>query len=102
MAKLYITRKSQVHKTDHEAQRKDWLHPTASVRITGQQDEHAIQIFTAGSKSEYGVGARIATFIQSNIVHQLRYTLHIRCSNNQAEQLAIVKALETIKKITYQ
>jgi ribonuclease HI len=31
-------------------------------------------------------------------VHQLRYTLHSRCSNNQAEQLAIVKALETIGK----
>jgi len=80
-AKLYIMRESQVHEIDHETQPKDWLHPADSVRITEQQDEHAIQIF-----------------IQSNLVHQLRYTLHNRCSNNQAEQLAIVTALETIEK----
>jgi ribonuclease HI len=44
------------------------------------------------------VGAGIAIFIQSKLAYQLRYTLHKRCSNNQAEQLAIVKALETIEK----
>jgi ribonuclease HI len=54
------------------------------------------KIFTDGSKSEHGVGAGIAIFIQSKLVHQLRYTLHNRCYNNQAEQLAIVKALEKI------
>jgi len=31
-------------------------------------------------------------------VHQIRYTLHNRCCNNQAEQLAIIKALETAEK----
>ena len=44
------------------------------------------------------VGAGIAIFIQSNLVHQLRYKPHNRCSKNQAEQLPIVKALETIEK----
>ena len=29
----------------------------------------------------------------------MRFTLHNNCSNNQAEQLAIVKALETIKEL---
>jgi ribonuclease HI len=97
--KLYnIMRKSQVHEIDREVQPKDWLHPADSVRITEQEDEHAIQIFTDGSKSEHRVGAGIAIFIQSNLVHQLRYTIHKRCSNNQAEQLAVVKALETIEK----
>jgi ribonuclease HI len=43
------------------------------------------------------VGAGIAIFIQSNLVHQLRYKLHNSCSKNQAEQLPIVKALETIE-----
>jgi hypothetical protein len=98
-AKLYnIMRKSQAHEIDHEVQPKDWLHPADSVRIT-EQEEHAIQIFTDGSKSEYGVGAGIAIFIQNELAHQLRYTLHNRCSNNQAEQLAIVKALEKIGKL---
>jgi ribonuclease HI len=68
-----------------------------SVRIAEQED-HAIQIFTDGSKNEHGVGAGIAISIQSKLACQLRYTLHKRCSNNQAEQLAIVKALETIEK----
>jgi len=64
-----------VHEIDHEVQPKDWLHPADSVRITEQEDEHAIHIFTDGSKSEHRVGSGIAIFIQSNLVHQLRYTL---------------------------
>ena len=91
-------RKSQVHNIDHELQPKDWLYPADSVRIIEQKDENAIQIFTDGSKSEHGVEAGIAIFIQSKLESQLRFTLHHRCSNNQAEQLAIVKALETIEK----
>jgi ribonuclease HI len=64
--------------------------------VTEQPEEHDIQIFTDGSKSEYGVGAGIAIFIQSKLAHQIRYTQHKRYSNNQAEKLAIFKALETI------
>jgi hypothetical protein len=41
------------------------LAPPIRIRITEQQDEHAIQIFTDGSKSENGVGAEMAVFIQS-------------------------------------
>ena len=84
---------------DYDVQPKDWLHPADTVRITEHQEESAIQIFTDGSKSEHGVGAGIALFIQSKLVHQMRFTLHNNCSNNQAEQLAIVKALETIKEL---
>jgi hypothetical protein len=102
-AKLYdIMRKSQAHEIDHDVQPKDWLHPAVSVRITEQQEEHAIQIFTDGRKSEYWVGAGTAIFIQNELAHQLRYTLHNRCSNNQAEQLAIVKALEKNWKTSHQ
>jgi len=99
-AKLYnIMRNSQAHEIDHEVQPKVCLHPADSVRITEQHDEHAIQIFTDGSKSEHGDGAGVTIFIQSKLAHQSRYTLHNRCSNNQAEQLAIVKALETKGKL---
>jgi len=99
-AKLYNTmRNSQAHETDHEVQPKDWLQPAHSVRITEPHDEHATQIFTDGSKSEHGVGAGVAIFIQSKLAHQSRYTLHNRCSNNHAEQLAIIKALEIIGKL---
>ena len=99
-AKLYNTmRNSHAHEIDHEVQPKDWLHPADSVRVTEQIDEHAIQIFTDGCNSEQGAGAGVAIFIQNKLVHQSRYTLHKRCSNNQAEQLAIVKALEITGKL---
>jgi ribonuclease HI len=65
------------------------------LRIT-EQYKNAIQIFTDGSKSEHGVRAGLTIFIQSKLAHQSRYTLHNRCSNNQAEQLAIVKALDKL------
>jgi PhoPQ-activated pathogenicity-related protein len=57
-AKMYIImRQSKDHETDHEVQPKDWLHLTDTIKITEQQDEHAIQIFTDGSKNEHGVCA---------------------------------------------
>jgi hypothetical protein len=71
-------RNNQVYEIDHEVQPKDWLHPADTVRITDQEDEHAMQIFTDGSKSQHGVGAGIAIFIQNKLEHQLRYTLHNR------------------------
>ena len=77
---------------------QDGLHPAESARITEQKDEHAIQIYTDGSKSGHGVGVGVAIFIQSKLANQLRFTIHNRCSNNKAEHLAIVKALETIEK----
>jgi ribonuclease HI len=78
---------------------KDWLHPADTVRITEHHEESDIQIFTDGSKCEHGVGAGIPLFIQSKLAHQMRFTLHKNCSNNQAEQLAIFKALETVKEL---
>jgi ribonuclease HI len=70
-----------------------------TVKITEHHEDNAIQIFTDGSKSAQGVRAGIAIFIQKKLAHQRRLTLHRNCSNNQAEQLAIVKAMETIKEI---
>ena len=84
---------------DYDAQPEDWLHPADTVRISEHHEDNAIQIFTDGSKSSQGVGAGIAIFIQNKLAHQRRLTLHSKCSNNQAEQLAIVKAMETIKEL---
>ena len=41
----------------------------------------------------------MAIFIGKELVTQLKYKLDNRCSNNQAEQLAIAKALEAIETI---
>jgi ribonuclease HI len=55
------------------------------------------QIFTDGSKSEQGVGSGVAIFTVKVLTEQLKFKLDDRCTNNQAEQLAIVKALEVIE-----
>ena len=57
------------------------------------------KIFTDGSKSEQGVGAGVAIFRGTELVTQLKYRMDSRCSNNQAEQLAIVKALQALKSL---
>jgi ribonuclease HI len=41
----------------------------------------------------------IAIFIQHNLAHQRSLTLHNNCSNTQAEQFAIFKAMEIIKEL---
>ena len=78
---------------------KHWTHPANSVKITeGHEDsKHAVHLYTDGSKNEHGVGYRIAIFADSNIIETKKYRLNVRCSNNQAEQLAILKALEKIQ-----
>jgi ribonuclease HI len=49
---------------------------------------------TDGSKNEAGVGSGIAVFSGSSLKTTLKYRLNERCTNNQAEQMAILKALE--------
>ena len=58
-----------------------------------------MQAYTDGNKHEQGVGSGAAIFIEKEIVTQIRLKLNGRCSNNQAEQPAIIKALETIESL---
>jgi len=79
----------------------DWTHPADAVRISeqGQEKEHTIHIDTDGSKNEHGVGSGYAIYLQNKLTRQLKHKLHDRCSHNQAEQMAIVKALKEIETI---
>ena len=76
-----------------------WLHPADTVEFTEKQENKAYtyEIYTDGSKGDFGVGSGIAIFIENKLSHHLQYKLHDRCSNNQAEQIAILKALEKIE-----
>jgi len=80
---------------------KHWLHP--AVKVTTLQDNNAdnstTQIFTDGSKSEQGVDAGIAVYRSGTHTTSLKYRLNQICTNNQAEQLAILKSLEYIENI---
>jgi ribonuclease HI len=60
-----------------------------------------IEVYTDGSKSASGVGSGIAIFINKHLTFQLKYKLAERCSNNQAEQLEIAKALEKIQDFNH-
>ena len=47
----------------------------------------------------HGVRSGVAIFVDKELVAQLKFKLDNRCSNNQAEQLAIAKALKIIESI---
>jgi len=72
---------------------------TVTINAQNEANEHTIQIFTDGSKHEHGVGSGTAIYIQNKLTHQMERKLHDKCSNNQAEQMAIVKALQAIETI---
>ena len=61
--------------------------------------EQTIQIYTDGSKNEHGIGSGVAVFVGKELKAQLKFKLDNRCSDNQAEQLAVAKALEVIDAI---
>jgi hypothetical protein len=78
---------------------KQWLHPAVKITTLRENNEEnsTTQIFTDGSKSEQGVGAGIAIYRRGTHIKSLKYRLNKRCTNNQAEQLAILKSVEYIE-----
>jgi hypothetical protein len=64
-----------------------------------QREDKYNPIFIDGSKSEQVVGAGIAIFKLGNLISNLKYRLNKRCTNNQAEQLAILRELEYTENI---
>ena len=62
-------------------------------------EEATLEAFTDGSKQYKGVGAGAVVFKGSELVAKVQQKLENRCSNNQAEQLAILKVLETIESM---
>jgi ribonuclease HI len=72
-----------------------WPHPTRLVTITetSEMTAYPIEIYTDGSK----VGEGAAIYSNKQLVKQCKYKLHSNYSNNQAEQIAIPKALEQLQ-----
>jgi hypothetical protein len=73
-----------------------WQHPAKTITLLPEitKDTSTIQVFTDCSKSEKGVGAGIAIYKSGDLIKNFKYKLNNRCTNNQAEQLAILKALQ--------
>ena len=51
------------------------------------------EVYTDGSKIGDNVGAAGIIFVNGKLVHQLKFKQQGQCSNNQAEQIAILKVL---------
>ena len=94
-----IMRGNSQTEIDKDVHLKDWLYLADLVRITELPEDKEIQINTDGSKNDNGVRAGIAVFIKGKLKEQLKYKLHSNCCNNQAEQMAIIKAIEAIGNI---
>ena len=103
MAKLYhITRgKNQDDLYDAPMNYRRWPHPANVIELKNKHDDmyYKLDIYTDGSKNEKGVGSGVAIFVDGSLTHQLRYKRAEKCSNNQAEQLAIVKALTKLRSM---
>jgi ribonuclease HI len=100
--KQYFPRKGKgalTQSVDLEVELKNWPHPAdvAAFNEVKEYDDKPIQIYTDGSKNEQGVGAGVAIFSGKEVVKKLKYKLDNRYYNNQAEQVAIAKALEALE-----
>ena len=60
-------------------------------------DKTKINVYTDGSKSEQGVEAGIVIKRPGTPTIKLMYRMDPKCTNNQAEAYAILKALEYIQ-----
>jgi ribonuclease HI len=101
VAKYYEINKSKDEQYDRDTEPQNWIHPAKHIAvIEGHEDStHNIHAYTDGSKNEEGIGAGIAIYANRSLITKLKYRLNDQCSNNQAEQLAILKALEYIQTL---
>jgi len=98
-AKYYECIKGYGNLIDGEMEAKDWTNPANSVKTTEGQEgsKHTIHVYRDGSKGEHGVRCGIAMFTDSNITDMKKYRLNGRCSNNQDEHLAVLKAFKNVQ-----
>jgi ribonuclease HI len=84
-----------IHTHTHTSHRAD----AVTIKEVTDNEEALVQAYTEGSKHEQGVRSGAAIFIGKEVVAQIRLKLDNRLSIYQAEQLAIVRALEAIESL---
>jgi ribonuclease HI len=79
----------------------EWTHPAWQVTITetSETTTYSIEIYTDGSKDGSMVRAGAAIYSNKQLVKQCKYKLRSYCSNNQAQQIAILKVLEQLQEM---
>jgi len=95
--KYYEITKGEGSLYDREMEVKNWIHHAKHITvIDGHEDStHYIRAYTDGSKNEVGVGSEIAIFSGSSLKTTLKYRLNEKCTNNEAEKMAILKHWNT-------
>ena len=98
VTKYYKITKGEGSLYDREKDIKNWIYPAKYITIIEGQDDstHYIEAYRDGSKNEAGVCSEVAVFACGNLKTTLRYRLNEQSTKNQAEQMAILKALEYI------
>jgi ribonuclease HI len=66
---------------------------------TSELASYPTEIYTDGSEVGGKVGAGVAIYSEKMLVRQCKYKLQNCCSNNQAEQIAILKSLEQLPNL---
>jgi ribonuclease HI len=107
--------KARPYKIKHNAERseyegdiplpvKDWPQPPRRLIIMEISDStpYSIEIYTGGSKIGGKVGAEASLYVDKVQRKQCKYKLHNICSNNEAEQMAILKSLEELTSLSDQ
>jgi len=87
---------------DVELQHWPYTAEVGTIHEVAGNEDTSIQIYTDGSKQEHGVGSAAVIFKGSEMIAKLQFKLDNKCSNNQAEQLAILKALEKLEGMNKQ
>jgi len=109
---LVMDGKVQFYKRKHGLEHSDiicdmplpvhkWPQPARQVTImeTNEASTYRIEIYTDGSKAVGTVGAGVAIYRNKQLTVQRRYKLRGYCSNSQAVQTAILKALEQLQEM---
>ena len=76
-----------------------WQHP-AELAIIHEVENGTMcttGAYTDGSKIGDNVGAAGIIFVNEKLVHQLKFKVYGHCSNNQGEQIVILKVLEKLE-----
>ena len=94
---------TKINNSDYDAplEVRYWRHPADLVTIHEVKigTIYTTEVYMDGSKIGDKVGAAGIVFENGNIVHQMQFKLHGHCTNNQAEQIAILKTLEKLQEL---
>lgn len=106
--KIIIEEKINIYKATHGLLQEydepvdttQWMHPAEIIEICeATNEQYEIEVFTDGSKINGKVGAAAVIFRNKTVVQQQKFRLNNKCSNNQAEQIAILQALKIITEM---